>query len=477
MEEIILPSFAGLSDSVAIGTRQNTVIAIPSGIEQGQRVNVWHHQSATGVYVEVTPPDGTWQVIGPANHFQDGDNYSITTYLFTKILNGTETGNWTFTHASRGCSAHWRIYDDAKYIALKSPIQKGLAQNISFDPIDLVTDEVLAVGSLGLWDGGAGSNPDGFTRVFNNGAFRLLEGELEPGVNTGTTFDNGNSGSAPYTLMVAMMASTAIVLTPPYTPAMWPTKYTTGVQSGITLTNYTGSMTVSVNGTVIENKIITGQLEIHADNVTIRNCKFNGISASYQLLNEANVGLLVEYCTFEGLGSSKMQAIQTDGGTVQYCNISGMVIGIRITKTATIRHNYIHDLAELSQDIADRHFDGIVCLIAAGKDSIIHHNAIVMPTPQGGTAAVFLSTQFGPGQMTNVSVTDNLMLGAPSFAGYAESSTYGMSGVVYDGNYMQRGDYDYILNTSGATDTRNTKWIGGVDPTPQPVLDWIAANT
>ena len=52
-----------------------------------------------------------------------------------------------------------------------------------------------------------------------------------------------------------------------------PDATTTGVPAGTTLTAYTGPMTITTNGTVIEGKIIDGAtLRVLGDNVTIKNC-------------------------------------------------------------------------------------------------------------------------------------------------------------------------------------------------------------
>ena len=57
-----------------------------------------------------------------------------------------------------------------------------------------------------------------------------------------------------------------------------PDATTTGVQPGITLKPYTGPMTITTDGAVIENVIINGMLTVDADNVTIRNCVVQNFS-------------------------------------------------------------------------------------------------------------------------------------------------------------------------------------------------------
>src|SRR4051794_9819783 len=57
-------------------------------------------------------------------------------------------------------------------------------------------------------------------------------------------------------------------------PALFgmPNATNTGVPAGTTLTAYTGPMTITTPGTVIEGLIINGQLAVNAANVTIKDC-------------------------------------------------------------------------------------------------------------------------------------------------------------------------------------------------------------
>ena len=84
-------------------------------------------------------------------------------------------------------------------------------------------------------------------------------------------------------------------------PALFgmPDATTTGVPAGTTLTAYTGPMTITTPGTVIEGKIINGTLRVTAANVTIKNCViqnygFWGIDA------EGAANITVQNCDFTG---------------------------------------------------------------------------------------------------------------------------------------------------------------------------------
>ena len=147
-------------------------------------------------------------------------------------------------------------------------------------------------------------------------------------------------------------------------------------------------------------------------------------------------------------------------------DIRGMVIGIQLNGACTVKDNYIHDLADASSDPAARHFDGIT--LFRGGDNLIEHNTILMPDPGGGTAAVFIKTEFG--SINNVTVRNNLMTGDASYTMYVEDTANGnITNVLVENNYIERGKYGYI-NVAGNDPTirNNVQWQEGVNPTPYP---------
>lgn len=257
---------------------------------------------------------------------------------------------------------------------------------------------------------------------------------------------------------------------PPST-LMWPKSVATGYKGS--LTAYTGPMEITKDGTVIENKRINGTLTVKAKNVIIRNSLVKVASYYGILQDDGSTNLTVENVEVDGTGSSGMTGIAIQAGsTIRRCNIHGMVIGIKTWgSNFTVEDNYIHDLAETSSNPDKRHFDGIANLGAS--NGIIQRNAIIMPLKEGGTAAVFLSSQ--QGAVSNVKVLNNLLGGQASYTAYAEKAGKAMSGVVYDGNYIEKGIYGYILNTSGAQDTNNVKWDDATQAAPAEVQAWRAA--
>jgi hypothetical protein len=247
-----------------------------------------------------------------------------------------------------------------------------------------------------------------------------------------------------------------------------PDATTAGVQAGVTLTAYKGPMTITTPGTVIENVIIDGTITVAADNVTFKNCVIRNFD-NWGILSDNADNTRVEYCDIDGSGSTRTSGLGIGGGTnsaIIGCDISGMVIGVQLFGRAEVKDNFIHDLADTSSNPDDRHFDGIT-LFGGQNGSVIEHNTISMPTGSGGTAAVFIKTEFGA--IDNVQVRNNLMTGDPSFTVYVESTTRPITNVTVENNYVEKGIYGYF-NVANSTPIirNNVQWNNNTDPTPYP---------
>ena len=161
-------------------------------------------------------------------------------------------------------------------------------------------------------------------------------------------------------------------------PALFgmPNATNTGVPAGTSLTAYTGPMTITTPGTVIDGKIINGTLIIEAANVTIKNSVvqnfgFWGIDASAA----AAVGnVTVQNCTLTGSSSMDHDSAIVGSGTFIGNNISNTENGILLQDGASVvRDNYIHDL---NDNFGDPHYDGIA--LQGGQNHVlIEHNTII----------------------------------------------------------------------------------------------------
>jgi hypothetical protein len=250
------------------------------------------------------------------------------------------------------------------------------------------------------------------------------------------------------------------------TPTGFPTADTTGVPSGTNLTTYTGPMTISTEGTVIENKIINGTLRVTADNVVIKNCLvqnygFWGIDA------EGASNFTVQDSTFVGPGySDSSNAAILGSGTFLRNDISGSENGIVLDKGAsTVKGNYIHDLAAAG---ADPHYDGIS--VQGGQHGVLIEDNTVIGRD---TSDVFIKNDFGP--ISDVTVNHNFLAGDPGYNIYVDGRASGgpITDVTITDNYLKEGRYGYVsVDKSSPTISGNiesadgSSWPPVSDPVP-----------
>ncbi|MFC7700491.1 right-handed parallel beta-helix repeat-containing protein [Bradyrhizobium sp. GCM10028915] len=238
-----------------------------------------------------------------------------------------------------------------------------------------------------------------------------------------------------------------------------PTADTAGVPAGVTLTPYTGRMTIETPGAVIENVIINGQLTVIAADLTIKNCIIQ-TNDSNGILAVTASNLLVENCIIIG-GDFTDNGI-LGHGTFVGNDISHVRIGIQLTDGAsTVRDNYIHDLFNAG---SAPHFDGIT-LLGGQNHVVIEHNTISAPSDHG-TAEILIQNVFGP--VHDVQINNNLLLGTPSYAVYFEAKTTNgaITSIDFTNNYVERGAYGYylVLN-SNPTFRNNVEWDSRVPHT------------
>ncbi len=189
---------------------------------------------------------------------------------------------------------------------------------------------------------------------------------------------------------------------------------------------YTGSINVTVAGTTLERMDIRGNVTIHANNVTIRNCRIYPVNGGWPvLIYSPATGTVIEYTELRGTLASAA-CVGGDNYTARYCNVSGAVDGLYAGENVTIDHCYIHDLGIGP----GAHNDGVQQ--TTGNNSRIQYNtfnlsgkansSIIIQTDRGAIDTVIIDNNilnggnytvysvagaFG-GVPTNVSITNNL---------------------------------------------------------------------
>lgn len=244
-----------------------------------------------------------------------------------------------------------------------------------------------------------------------------------------------------------------------------PTADTAGVQAGVTLTPYTGSMTIATDGVVIENKIINGTLRVTGDNVTIKNCVFQNYGW-FGVDCDGAANTTIQNCDFTASSSMDTSSAILGSGTFIGNDISNSENGISLTAGASIvRDNYIHDLGD---NFGDPHIDGIS--VQGGQNHVlIEHNTI----ESWDTSCIFIKNDFGP--INDIMVRNNLLYSDEEPSKPEASMTVYVWGpnttnVSIIDNYIEHGLYDYFNIDRGATPvlSGNVLWREGIDPTPYP---------
>ena len=216
----------------------------------------------------------------------------------------------------------------------------------------------------------------------------------------------------------------------------YPDASTTGVPAGVALTTYTGPMTITAAGTVIDGKTINGTLAIRAGSVTVKNSRINGsvyVDADgypNSYLNISDSEIIQPQAMGSGLDVGNYTATRieiTGGNRSAWCNINCTIAdsyvhgqfrdstgqahesGIRVGSYSTIRGNTIHCDAPTVADA------GCSADLTGYPDfAAIHHNTIdgnlFKATPSGGWCGYFGDTKGKPysGQTTNITVTNNV---------------------------------------------------------------------
>jgi len=161
-------------------------------------------------------------------------------------------------------------------------------------------------------------------------------------------------------------------------PALFgmPDATTAGVPSGTTLTAYTGPMTITQAGTVIEGKIIDGTLTVDASNVTIKNCIIKNYGM-WGIDGEGAANLTVLNCDFTASTSKDTNAAILGSGTFIGNDISQSENGIVLQGGASVvRDNFVasgsgQDTIQFSKTVFDSFANVLTHASQVGEDVAI----------------------------------------------------------------------------------------------------------
>ena len=243
----------------------------------------------------------------------------------------------------------------------------------------------------------------------------------------------------------------------------WPDATNTGVPPGTALLPYTGPTTITVAGTVIQDKTVNNgdfAFAVEAPNVVFRRCKIT--NNGYWGIRSDKYAFTVEDCEISGSGSGN-SAIACDlGGTFTRCHLHGFENGFQASGTAIIRDCYIHDL--LHRPTA--HPDGIA-MQGGSKNTLIDHCTVVGL----GNAAIYVNNDWGGSSGITVQncklLVDKGGCNITVFVDQKSGKLGIISGITIKDCLIQKGYYTYRTINVPNTWTNNRDYLtGALIPAP-----------
>ena len=183
---------------------------------------------------------------------------------------------------------------------------------------------------------------------------------------------------------------------------------------GVMSSSFAG-ITITQDGTIIENQYISGQVNVKAHNVIIRNCELDGggtslygVSSKYYDSNgQPYKGTLIENCHIHDYGVGVLAHYTT----IRRCNIhDSQTDAIKARSGCLIERNWCHHLGKKVGAHAD-------CVqIRGGSNIIIRYNHFDIPISQTGgsggyksNACLMIQPEVSP--ISNLLIHDNVMEG------------------------------------------------------------------
>ena len=221
-------------------------------------------------------------------------------------------------------------------------------------------------------------------------------------------------------------------------PQPYPTAATTGVPTGTTLTP-SGSLIITTADQTVQNLQVTGDIDVRANNVVIRNCSVTGSIFNWN--GAGGYSFTVEDCTVGVAGGFNSQfAIGTENYVARRVHIQGHADGFRIGGSGlpvVIEDSFV----ELASNDLNDHSDGIQAYGGAGSTVLIRHNTIdqrAVPSA-AQTAPIFIPGEPQQGNDGMVStIQDNLLAG-----GGFSLRAYGGTFPAITGNKIVANEWQY----------------------------------
>jgi hypothetical protein len=191
-----------------------------------------------------------------------------------------------------------------------------------------------------------------------------------------------------------------------YRPGAYPNPATTGVPDGWTpKSTHDGDLTITDAGTVIEDVLITGDLQVRADNVTVRRSRIMGIIWNQYSDTEQFPGLLIEDTEVgpdSGVKDWGHGAVGTAGYTARRVEIHNVTDGFRVSGDDIVIEDSFVKLSAIPGEC--NHLDGVQGY-GGGTNVVVTHNTFDARGSCGNSAVFFADSS------PHADVEDNILLG------------------------------------------------------------------
>ncbi len=182
----------------------------------------------------------------------------------------------------------------------------------------------------------------------------------------------------------------------------YPDGTNTGPTVGSILATMNGNQSFNQDNQTIQNVTINGCVEVHANNVTIKNSRIIANGCFYGVRN-FGAGLILSDIELT-CGGGNGTGVTSSDYTVIRANIHHCENGFNVGGNVTIRDTYFHDGVTAN----GAHTDGIQ-MNQGAANILVQHNTLITPTP-GGTSAIIMWDEGNP-QNSNVTIRDNFLIG------------------------------------------------------------------
>lgn len=214
----------------------------------------------------------------------------------------------------------------------------------------------------------------------------------------------------------------------------YPSASCTGWQpTGVTLSAYTGPLTITAHGTVIDGKDIQACLTINANDVVIKRSKVS--CGSWAGLRMYGTNGLIEDTEVNMLGFTGANCLTGANYIGRRINCHNTGDGIRLGSNVTIEDSFVHGLVTAQGS----HNDGMQTL--GGTNITIRHNSIENPFTQ--TSCIILGHSSAP--LNGVLIENNLFNGG-GYTVYGGGTDSAVSGVKFINNRFKRGPSGFYPN-------------------------------